>query len=199
MSKGEDTRRKIVEKAAALFNRRGFEGSAFSELMKSTGLQKGGIYRHFGSKEELAAEAFDYAWEAAWTLRTRDVDPTTPAAAQLKQLITNFVDRRPPVPGGCPLLNTAIDSDDGNPILRDRARKALATWKASLTTLIANGIKRGELPNAPDPTTAATIIIATLEGALMISRLEKTTQSLRAAAHHLAEQVDRWSASPPQA
>jgi TetR/AcrR family transcriptional regulator, transcriptional repressor for nem operon len=46
MSKGEETRHRIVTEAAMLFNRRGFEGGSLSELMKPTGLEKGGIYRH---------------------------------------------------------------------------------------------------------------------------------------------------------
>src|ERR1700678_1948300 len=69
MTKGEQTRRRIVEAAAPIFNKRGYEGASLSELMEATGLKKGGIYRHFSSKEELAAEAFDYTWEAAWKMR----------------------------------------------------------------------------------------------------------------------------------
>ena len=74
MSKGEETRQRIVAQAAAMFNQHGFDGSSLSELMKATGLEKGGIYRHFSNKEELAAEAFDYAWKAAWDARMRDLD-----------------------------------------------------------------------------------------------------------------------------
>src|ERR1700720_2588708 len=62
MRKGEQTRQEIIRKAAPIFNQKGYDGAALSDLMRATGLQKGGIYRHFGSKEELAAEAFDYAW-----------------------------------------------------------------------------------------------------------------------------------------
>jgi TetR/AcrR family transcriptional repressor of nem operon len=63
MTKGEMTRRAIVEKAAALLNRRGFSGFSMSALMEA-GLEKGGIYRHFDSKEQLAAKAFEYAGQA---------------------------------------------------------------------------------------------------------------------------------------
>ena len=69
-AKGARTRRKIVAAAAPIFNQRGYDGSSLSDLMAATGLKKGGIYRHFAGKEELAAEAFDYAWEAAWTARS---------------------------------------------------------------------------------------------------------------------------------
>src|SRR5579872_3297501 len=114
MSKGEETRQRIVAQAAAMFNQHGFDGSSLSELMKATGLEKGGIYRHFSSKEELAAEAFDYAWLAARECREPEVDERTDGVKWLRTLIDNFVSRRPSVSGGCPLLNTAIEADDGN-------------------------------------------------------------------------------------
>src|SRR5271157_3275390 len=115
MTKGEQTRRKIVAAAAPIFNQHGYEGSSLAELMTATGLQKGGIYRHFASKEELAAEAFDYTWKAAWNTRLLHVDDKANGIEKLQQLIANFVDHKPPVAGGCPVLNTAIDADDGNP------------------------------------------------------------------------------------
>src|ERR1700687_6041805 len=111
MRKGEQTRQEIIRKAAPIFNQKGYDGAALSDLMKATGLEKGGIYRHFSSKEELAAEAFDYAWKAAWDARMRDLGSIANSVDKLKQIIANFVSRRSSVPGGCPLLNTAIDAD----------------------------------------------------------------------------------------
>jgi len=124
MSKGEDTRQRIIEKAAALFNQHGFEGTALSDLMDATKLRKGGIYRHFDSKEELAAEAFDHAWSAARQRRHEGLDEIPNAVDRLKGFVRNFVEVRAPVPGGCPLLNTAIEADDGNVVLRAGARGA---------------------------------------------------------------------------
>ena len=62
VTKGQQTRREIVEKAAPLFNKKGYECTSLSDLMHATGLKEGGIYRHFSSKEELATAAFDYSW-----------------------------------------------------------------------------------------------------------------------------------------
>jgi TetR/AcrR family transcriptional regulator, transcriptional repressor for nem operon len=47
MRKGEQTRHAIIRKAAPIFNQKGYEGAALSDLMEATGLEKGGIYRHF--------------------------------------------------------------------------------------------------------------------------------------------------------
>jgi hypothetical protein len=44
-------------------------------------------------------------------------------------LVDNFVERRGIIPGGRRLLNTAVDTDDANIVLRERARKALRGWR----------------------------------------------------------------------
>ena len=191
MPKGQKTRQRIVAEAASLFNQHGFEGSSMSELMEATGLEKGGIYRHFSSKEELAAEAFDYAWKATLDTRMRDLDRVPNSIDKLKQFVANFVDRpRAPVPGGCPLLNTAIDADDGNPVLRDRALKGLHDWRDRLRAIISTGIKRREIRRDVDSKKLATLIISSLEGALMIARLEHDRESLVAARSHLESYLE---------
>jgi TetR/AcrR family transcriptional repressor of nem operon len=190
MSKGEETRQRIVAQAAAMFNQHGFDGSSLSELMKATGLEKGGIYRHFSSKEELAAAAFDYAWKAAWDARMHDLDSIANSVDKLKHLIANFVSRRSSVPGGCPLLNTAVDTDDGNPILRESALKALGMWRAHLVSIITAGKKSKEIRLGVDPATLATLIISSLEGALVVSRLERDRRALQAAQEHLEQYME---------
>jgi TetR/AcrR family transcriptional repressor of nem operon len=190
MSKGEETRHRIVTEAATLFNQHGFEGSSMSELMKATGLEKGGIYRHFSSKEEVAVEAFDYAWQAALGARTHDLDVVPNSVDRLRRFVGNFVERRPLVPGGCPLLNTAIDADDGNPVLRERARKALREWRDILSSIICTGVERKEIRRSVDAKELATLIISSLEGALMISRLERDREALMAAQSHLERYLE---------
>jgi len=190
MTKGEQTRRRIVEAAAPIFNRRGYEGSSLNELMEATGLKKGGIYRHFSSKEELAAEAFDYTWEAAWKARLLHVDEKANGIEKLKQFVANFVDYRSPVAGGCPILNTAIDADDGNPVLRARVAKALRSWLSRLQTIVEQADEHGETRPGVDPKLVATLIVASLEGALMMSRLQRNDEALRRVQSHLNQYLE---------
>jgi TetR/AcrR family transcriptional regulator, transcriptional repressor for nem operon len=185
MKKGERTRERIIRQAAPLFNQRGFEGSSMNEIMAATNLEKGGIYRHFSSKQQLAAEAFDYAWAEALKTRRHDLDSVENSVDKLKQFIANFVERRGIVPGGCPLLNTAMDSDDGNVVLRTRARKALEGWQNFLGSIIALGIRKGEIRADAAKTQLANVIISSLEGAVMIGRLEQSLEPLRQAQAHL--------------
>src|SRR5260221_1674193 len=125
ITKGEQTRRKIVAAAAPIFNQHGYEGSSPAQLMTATGLKKGGIYRHFSSKQELAAEAFDYTWQAARNARLVQVDQKAPGIEQLNHLIANFDDYKPPQAGGCPILNTAVDAENENALLRPPLAKSL--------------------------------------------------------------------------
>ena len=185
MGKGEQTRQEIIRKAAPIFNQRGYDGAALSELMQATGLEKGGIYRHFPSKEALAAEAFDYAWGETLNARIHDLDATLNTVDRLKQLVANFIDRRGIIPGGCPLLNTAVDTDDGNPVLRKRARKALRDWRGYIISVIRTGIRARQIRPKVEAKRVATLIISSLEGAFMVYRLERTEESLRAVQAHL--------------
>ena len=190
MTKGESTRKRIVEAAAPIFNQHGYEGSSLSALMEATGLKKGGIYRHFTSKEELAAEAFDYTWETAWKTRLLHVDEKAKAIDKLKQFIANFVERKSPIPGGCPVLNTAVDADDGNPVLRAKVLKALRSWMGRLETYVEEARRQREAKPDVDPKGVATTIIASLEGALMMSRIQRNDEPLRRVQSHLNRYLD---------
>ncbi len=189
--KGEQTRREIIRKAAPIFNQKGYDGAALSDLMRATGLEKGGIYRHFESKQELAREAFDHAWKLAMDARFEGTQEIPNTVDRLKQIVWNFRDRRTGlVPGGCPLLNTAIDTDDGNPQLRAKARRALTWWLDRLQSIAEEGQQRGEIRSDVDSVKLATLIASTLEGSLMVSRLQRKDDPLDLACHHLEEYLE---------
>ena len=191
MSKGELTRREIVRKASPLFNRKGYEGTSLSDLMHATGLQKGGIYRHFSSKQQLAGEAFDYTWEKAFTGRLEGINDVPNSVLRLKKIIDNFVEKREGlVAGGCPLMNTAVESDDGNAHLRARAKKALQSWTARLTKIAAEGITLREINVRTKPHDLAQLIISSLEGALLLSRLQNSPAPLRNMQLHLHHHLE---------
>jgi TetR/AcrR family transcriptional regulator, transcriptional repressor for nem operon len=186
ITRGNATRRRILEQSAAVFNRHGYSGTSMSALMAATGLEKGGLYRHFESKEDLAAAAFDYAWEVVTEPRRRGLEDCATSLEKLLLLVRNFVE--PParaLPGGCPLLNTAIENDDGNPVLREKARAALNEWRSVISEIVREGQRARELRKDVDPVAVATIVISGLEGAIMFSRLEKTREALCTVGKHL--------------
>ena len=190
MNKGEITRQRIIADAAPIFNQRGFAGCSMQDVMEATGLEKGGIYRHFGSKEELAAEAFKFALGQAVKTRTGDIGHIEGSVEKLRYLINRFVDTPSPMAGGCPLMNTAIDSDDGSTVLRALARQGIQDWRSRLVRIVETGVKQGEIRKKTDPVRIANTIIATLEGALMMSRIENSRKALQDAQATLNEFLD---------
>ena len=191
MRKGEQTRQEIIRKAAPIFNQKGYDGAALSDLMRATGLEKGGIYRHFENKQALAVDAFDYAWKAARDARFQGAEEIPNTVDRLKQIVRNFRDRRTGlVPGGCPLLNTAVDSDDGNPQLRVKARQALSSWLDRMESIAKEGKRRGEIRSDVDSRELAMLIVSTLEGSQMVSRLQKKEEPRDLAVRHLEEYLE---------
>src|ERR1700752_3386454 len=197
MRKGDQTRKEIIRKAAPIFNQKGYDGAALSDLMRATGLEKGGIYRHFESKEDLAGDAFDHAWKVAMDARFQGTEKIPNTVDRLKQIVRNFRDRRTGlVPGGCPLLNTAIDSDDGNLQLRNKARRALNAWLDRLATIARQGQKRGEIRAQINTAKLATLIVSTLEGSLMLNRLQRSDEPLDVACRYLEEYLETEIRAP---
>ena len=192
MKKGERTRRRIVERSAGVFNTRGYFGSSMSDLVHETGLEKGGIYNHFGSKEELALEAFDYA---TGIMRERFRSALADREGALERLFAvvdvlgGLVDD-PPVAGGCPILNTAVESDDAHLALKERAKEAMTSWHRLVGSITKEGVRTGELKPGTDPYTVASVITATLEGAVMLSKLYDDPTHMRRAVGHLKEHLE---------
>lgn len=192
MTKGDDTREMILARSAQLFNRQGYFGASLSDIMRETGLEKGGIYNHFVSKEQLALEAFDYAYGLV-AQRVRDaLADKRHAVERLLAIIAVFQSEveDPLVPGGCPILNTAIESDDANEVLRERARAAMNNWFSTIRRIVQKGIERQEIRPDVDADEVATLFVATLEGAIMLSNLYKDAVHMRRAVQFMRNYVE---------
>ena len=187
MTKGERTRQLIVERAMPLFNTRGYSGASLSDIIRETGLEKGGIYNHFDSKEAIALAAFEYAVglvEALFAEVLAGKERATERLAAIVGVYANLADGSL-LPGGCPILNTAVEADDTMPHLRDRARVAMSDCLRLIGSTVKEGIARGELRPETDPRTVATVITATLEGAIVLARLYDDAEHMWRATEHL--------------
>lgn len=192
MSKAQTTKDHIIQQAAKLFNQRGYWGTSMSDIMRATGLAKGGLYSHFSSKDEIALAAFDYAYEQTSTKVIRAVARKSHAIEKLQAMIAvhlDYVDDSS-LPGGCPILNTAVDSDDTHPALRDKAAAAMDAWRSLIVRIVREGKAKGEVNAKVEAQKIATIIISTIEGAIMISKLYGDASYLKTAVIYLQGYVE---------
>ena len=94
----------------------------------------------------------------------------------------------PPVPGGCPTLNAAVEADDGNPRLRDAARRTMHSLKRAIVKILDEGAQRGELRTGLDHKAIADVLVVQMEGAVMLSKLEGSQAPMR----HVIEHIGAW-------
>ncbi|HKE45856.1 MAG TPA: TetR/AcrR family transcriptional regulator [Steroidobacteraceae bacterium] len=196
MSKGDETRQRILERAAPLLNRQGFQAAPVSEIMRVTGLQKGGLYNHFESKEELALAAFDLLMERIEQKVGQVHRSHSSPLAQLHAHIDLIAGGGTRTEGGCPMANSMVESDDSNPALRKRVVKVLEKWRALLTHTVARGIVAGELRADVNPDEVATRIITSLEGGHLLRNFYDEPRYLKQAGEFLREYIERDLRAP---
>jgi TetR/AcrR family transcriptional regulator, transcriptional repressor for nem operon len=187
MSKAQQTQHYILEQSAILFNQQGYAGSSMADVMRVTGLQKGGIYNHFSSKDELALAAFDFAVQQMQTRFLGVLKGKRHALDRLMAILSVYETllENPPMRGGCPLLNTAVESDDTHPALRERTQRAMTNWLNLLRGIVQRGIDRGELNPTIDPEMVVTVMIATIEGGVMLTKLYGDSVYMQRSIAHL--------------
>lgn len=191
MRNPEYTRSRILQRSAVLFNTRGYQATSVSDITDATGFTKGAIYRHFKNKEELERQSLATMAEAMYDKLRAVVKPQPTAGKKLRALFGFFESyiTDPPFKGGCPLMNAAIESDDAHPVLKREALKILDTLRKSIVTIIENGVKYKQIKPVVDAEFYATLIIASLEGAIMMGRLQGNNNDIRRILKHLTAQL----------
>ncbi len=191
MRDSETTKRTIIKESANLFNTQGYKATSISDITKATGLTKGAIYRHFENKSDLEQQALRSLSKGMFSELGDSIRKAPNFQLKMEAIFTFFETymHSPLYEGGCPLMNAAVEADDTNPILRQQAYNMLAQLKASVSKIIENGIKNDQVKPYTDPHFCSTVIIATLEGGIMMSKLERNEESIMHIISHLRDLV----------
>ncbi len=166
--KGQRTRNHLIEVSANLFNKKGYAGTSISDILETAGYSKGALYRTFKDKDELSFEAFKYNFKimkgylkAAMDSSSSYIDKVLAIPRYYKNYENNKF-----VAGGCPILNTALESDDTSPELNKYASNAFKDWTYMIEEAIVDGQKYNEInPNVKAGELSA-FIVATIEGSI---------------------------------
>lgn len=173
MSKAEQTRQFIIEQTAPIFNKKGYAGTSLSDMTEATGLTKGSIYGNFEDKDAVALAAFDHNARKIQEIVRGEIDRCEGIREKLLMYVHVYqnLDKYPFPSGGCPLLNTAVDSDDTHPLLKAKVAAVVRGMKERLVALIEEGVRRGEFKPSTNAEQVALTMLATIEGCIWISRL----------------------------
>ena len=190
MKRGERTRRMILEKSAEILYKRLLrlfyersrprhgpgEGWYLQPLREQRGAGPGNLRPRGGAARERFRETLENR-EGALERLSAVVDVRAVLAED------------PPIVGGCPLLNTAVESDGAHAGLKEKARDAMSGWLRLVGGIVKEGVRSEELEPDADPRYTASGAVATLEGAMMLSKLYDDPVYMRRAAGHLNEHL----------
>jgi hypothetical protein len=90
-----------------------------------------------------------------------------------------------------------VESDDAHPALKERAKEAAIDWLRLIGSIVKEGKTSGELGADADPRKIASVVVATLEGALMLSKLCDDPSHMRRAVEHLKGHLGALAAGRP--
>jgi TetR/AcrR family transcriptional regulator, transcriptional repressor for nem operon len=172
MSKSEQTRQFIIEKAAPIFNKKGIAGTTVDDVLIATGMAKGGVYGRFENRDELARASVEYLLDQLGKRMTAVMSKEKTAA---KKLIAYMNDQLDPLnsflDGGCPILNFSVEADDTDPELKKKLRTAIEAGLQRIAAVVRQGVADGELSADIIAEDFALHMFASIEGAMMMSRV----------------------------
>jgi AcrR family transcriptional regulator len=193
VTKAERTKEFIITKAAPLFNKKGYAGTSMNDIMKATGLAKGGLYGNFKSKDEIAALAFEYSYNQLKEDIGSKIRAKKMAVEKLLTILQYYKNYTisSPIEGGCPLLNTAIDADDAYPFLKKKARQALHEMLGSLQHILKMGIQEKSFRSDLNIKKEAELIFAQIEGGIMMAKVSDDVTMLNRLLDNLKERIEK--------
>jgi AcrR family transcriptional regulator len=179
-----DVRERMIRSAGELFGERGFAATGLRDVVAHSSTPRGSIYHHLpGGKAELAHAVVERAGAAAAAdCEAHDGDPVAALHACLERWRQALLgsDYR----AGSALLAIALEPDEQTGA-RDAASEAFARWEdAFAATLLASGIKRKKAARL------ATLGVAAIEGAVVMSRARGDTQPLDAVGREIEAAID---------
>ena len=189
MRNPEQTKATILKESANLFNTKGYKATSLSDITQATGLTKGAIYKHFNNKEDLEQQALRSLGRTMLDLLGKEMKLAKNYESKMEVVFTFFENYllNPPYQGGCPLMNSAIESDDTNPVLRQQSFGMLVNLKSSLRRVFENAKRRNQIKSDTDIEQMVYVFIATLEGGIMMSKLERNNDAISNCIAYLKE------------
>jgi AcrR family transcriptional regulator len=175
-------RDRLTAATATLMRRHGVAGTGIAEILTASGVTRRSIYLNFpGGKAELVAAATRAAGDEM-TSMLRDFvaqpDPIGTFTRMWSEVLvsTDFE-------GGCPIVAAASGRDE-SPEAASTAAEVFAEWAQLLSERLSDD---GVNPTAAQ--SLSTTIVASIEGAVILSRAARSTEPLEQVSHHLDELI----------
>lgn len=186
-----DRKAQILDAAARLIARSGFKQTSIEDVIKASGLcGKSHFYHYFKSKEELGHEVLNRSFErfgerGLAILREPLIDPLERLYLFIDSIVVSQAERG--CAGGSPFCGVAAEMADAAEGFRTRIESVFGRWEAQITSLLEEALKGDMAPHddAVEPARIARFIIATLEGAVLMTRVKREIRVMQGIADDL--------------
>lgn len=182
-------RSRILDRAARLFQERGFHAASMQDVMVASGVSAGALHHHFPTKKSLAlavlSERVRSAVEEAWIIPVRRAPALAQGVADVFADIVRGIQTRGTV-YGCPLNNLALELSLSDIDLRKGMENIFVEWRTAIEEEIGRthgGMRLGAERRAA----AANFIIAAYSGAMNMAKATQSATPLVDAARLLAQ------------
>lgn len=191
MRNSELTKNRIIRVSASLFNTQGYKATSISDITKATGLTKGAIYRHFADKEDLEEITFSFMAERMISEFGAVIKEKKTAPEKLMAIAGFFRQYvfKPVIEGGCPILNSGVETDDTRPELNRKVRALLDSLQSSVEHILKKGIQYGQIKKDIEIEKFASLFIAALEGGVLLSKIRQNPKDLIWVVEDLEERI----------
>jgi TetR/AcrR family transcriptional regulator, lmrAB and yxaGH operons repressor len=187
------TRTRLLSTAGELFRSQGFHATGLDQILRRSCTPKGSLYHYFpGGKDELAIETVRYMAgvmkEAMSAVLSSQKDPLAALGSFVEHSANalSASDFR----NGCPIAAVTLDVASSQRAILEACEQGFQ----SLLELLAVHIKRTGL-SAARAKALATMVLASLEGALILSRAQRSVEPLKIVERELAILIKSSTAS----
>jgi TetR/AcrR family transcriptional repressor of nem operon len=176
----QTTRERLLNEMAHIVHRKGFNSTSVNDIIKAAGIKKGALYHYFKGKDELGLAVLERDRDNFLVFLDKNLAGHTSMesldrffkAAFQKHRDTGFV-------GGCLWGNTALEMSDTNPTYKTLVEKVFTEWIRRIEVVIRSGQEARQIRTDRTAYELARLIVAGIEGGIMISRLTKQAGPFR--------------------
>ena len=181
--KGERTRARIVEKAAALIHERGVAGTTLEDVKVAAEVSGSQLYYHFPDKDQLVQAVIDYQADAIVNRNRRALSSANGVETWRNMVLTAA--KRTKAKGGCALGSLGGQLAESDPEARALIAAGFDQWAAAIADGLRSLHADGKLTSGTDPDDLAITLLATLEGGLLLSQVQRSTRPFETAVNTL--------------
>ena len=167
-TKGDLTRQNIIAKSMQLFSVKGYFNTSIADIVKATGLTKGGLYGHFRNKEEIWYAVYEECgriWKGVVFKGVRDIpDPLERIARVIANSLKNYLGGGV-FEGGCFLLNSLVDLAGQAPTMSNHVLKGFQSFCTLIRLWLEEAQQQGLLKEGLNLPEIANFLVISLNGA----------------------------------